>query len=163
MGIERDSIWKQDLKREKFLSLKLAKAMHCVVISCIPPPHRVQLFQRETFGIGRNDKDLPICRTLSKHWGRGEGGGSQISDICSIIFPPSLHICFYIWYHFCTISFFSKVAVEREVSYVTQKVFLLHDLLPQPVRLKSPETVVGLQDLAKKLKVFPFLELSLPM
>ena len=51
--------------------------------------------------------------------------------------------------------FFLEVAVERGVSYVTQKVFLLHDLLPQPVRLKSPETVVGLQDLAKKLKVFP--------
>ena len=63
----------------------------------------------------------------------------------------------------CTFFSFSEVAVEREVSYVTQKVFLLHDLLPQPVRLKSPETVVGLQDLAKKLKVFPFLELSLPM
>ena len=56
----------------------------------------------------------------------------------------------------CTSFFFSGVAVERRVSYVTQKVFLLHDLLPQPVRLKSPETVVGLQDLAKKLKVFPF-------
>ena len=59
--------------------------------------------------------------------------------------------------------FFLEVAVERGVSYVTQKVFLLHDLLPQPVRLKSPETVVGLQDLAKKLKVFPFLEPSLPI
>ena len=57
----------------------------------------------------------------------------------------------------CHFSFFFEVAavVEREVSYVTQKVFLLHDLLPQPVRLKSPETVVGLQDLAKKLKLFP--------
>ena len=39
---------------------------------------------------------------------------------------------------------------------MTQKVFLLHDLLLSPARLKSLETVVGLQDLDKKVKVFPF-------
>ena len=49
----------------------------------------------------------------------------------------------------------AAAVVEKRASYVTEKVFLLHDLLPQPVRLKSPETVVGLQDLAKKLKLFP--------
>ena len=97
----REIIWLGSLKNTfSFGNRKVVISMNN--ISCIPPSPRVenQLFQTEIFGIGRNDKDLPICRTLSKHWSRGEGGGSQISDICSIIFLPSFHICFYIWYNF---------------------------------------------------------------
>ena len=132
-----------------------------------------------------NDKDRPILGSLSKHRSRWEGVGSssQISDICSIISLPLFHFISFLWngigieYFFTSTSQFvtyifgiltklwvfsffpfsseAAAVVEKRASYVTEKVFLLHDLLPQPVRLKSPETVVGLQDLAKKLKLFP--------
>ena len=131
-----------------------------------------------------NDKDRPILGSLSKHRSRWEGvGSSQISDICSFISLPLFHFISFLWngigieYFFTSTSQFvtyifgiltklwvfsffpfsseAAAVVEKRASYVTEKVFLLHDLLPQPVRLKSPETVVGLQDLAKKLKLFP--------
>ena len=136
-----------------------------------------------------NDKDRPILGSLSKHRSRWERvGSSQISDICSFISLPLFHFISFLWngigieYFFTSTSQFvtyifgiltklwvfsffpfsseAAAVVEKRASYVTEKVFLLHDLLPQPVRLKSPETVVGLQDLAKKLKLFP---LSLPV
>ena len=124
----------------------------------------------EKFRYRQKVNDRAILGSLSKQWTRWEGVGKYLifSDPPFLFFFSRFSlkwfiIGFLLHQHYIFLLIWGGCCCCWK-SFVTQKMFLLHDLLPRPVTLKSPETVAGLQDLAKKLKLFPLSRApSVPM